>query len=237
MSHLPACPHDPIEQILPDVFMVRGSIRLNALMRISRNMAVVRHDGELTLVDPIRLSDAEEKRLVELGSVARILRLGPLHGADDPYYVDRFGARLWAPGPSDTYPLPEPDVLVDADSALPFPDAELFCFEGPKQREGALLIRRGGGLLLTCDAIQNYGDYRHNNWLARLFMPWIGFPKTTLIGPIWLKMMTPEGGSLESQFRRLLTLEFDQLLSAHGSLLPRGAHAAVEAAVNRTFPG
>ena len=45
MSHGPALPHDPIEEILPDVFMVRGTIQMNALMRITRNMAIVRHDA------------------------------------------------------------------------------------------------------------------------------------------------------------------------------------------------
>ncbi|MHC4507073.1 MAG: hypothetical protein ACYTFI_27640, partial [Planctomycetota bacterium] len=85
--------------------------------------------------------------------------------------------------------------------------------------------------------IQHYGDYRHNSLLARLVMPFIGFPRTTIVGPVWLKLMTPEGGSLESEFRRLLGLDFDTLLSAHGSLLRGGAHAAVERAVDRAFPG
>jgi hypothetical protein len=35
----------------------------------------------------------------------------------------------------------------------------------------------------------------------------------------------------------LLTWQFDGLLSAHGSLLRAGAHAAVEAALRRSFPG
>ena len=48
--------HDSIEEIQSDVFMVRGSIKMNALMTITRNMAIVRHQGDLTLVDPIRLS-------------------------------------------------------------------------------------------------------------------------------------------------------------------------------------
>ena len=55
MSDSPVYPHDPIEEIQPDVFMVRGEIKMNALMTITRNMAIVRHEGELTLVDPIRL--------------------------------------------------------------------------------------------------------------------------------------------------------------------------------------
>jgi hypothetical protein len=235
MSDTPIYDHDPIEEIQPDVFMVRGSIKLNALMTITRNMAIVRHAGELTLVDPIRLSAAEEKRLDGLGAVERILRLGPLHGVDDPYYIERYGAELWAPGPSEAHPEPKPTRVFDASTELPFPDAELFCFQGLNQPEAALLLRRGKGLLITCDAIQNYGDYRFNNLAARLLMPLIGFPKTTIVGPMWVKLMTPEGGSLESEFRRLLALDFDQLLSAHGSLLETGAHEACERAVERMF--
>jgi len=235
MDHAPAYPHDPIEEILPDVFMVRGAVRMNPLMRISRNMAIVRHEGELSLVNPIRLDAAGEAQLRALGSVKRLLRLNPLHGLDDRYYVDTFQAELWAQAKSETYPEPKIDHYLTAAEELPFPDAELFCFEGTNMPESALRIRRGGGLLLTCDAIQHYGDYRHNTLLARLAMPFIGFPKTTIVGPIWLKMMTPEGGSLESDFRRLLTLEFDSLLSAHGSLLPGGAHASVAKAVDRAF--
>lgn len=235
MSESTIYDHDPIEEIQADVFMVRGCIRMNALMTITRNMAIVRHAGELTLVDPIRLCADEEKRLDALGSVKRILRLGPFHGVDDAYYVARYAAELWAPGPSQTHPEPTPTLTVDAATELPFPDAELFCFEGLKQPEAALLLKRGTGLLITCDSIQNYGDYRYNNLPARLLMPFIGFPKTTIVGPIWLKMMTPEGGSLESEFRRLLELEFEQLLSAHGSLLETGAHAACERAVDKAF--
>ena len=236
MAYAPAYPHDPIEAILPDVFMVRGSVRLNALMRITRNMAIVRHQGELSLVNPIRLNAEGERELRALGEVKRILRLGPMHGLDDPYYVDRFGAALWCPGESKAYPEPSPDQRLTPELELPFPDAEVFCFEGTQQPESVLLLRRGGGLLLPCDSIQHYGDYRHNTLLARIVMPFIGFPRTTIIGPIWLKLMTPEGGSLRSEFERLLTLPFDDLLSAHGSLLRGGAHEAVRRAVERAFP-
>ena len=67
-------------------------------------------------------------------------------------------------------------------------------------------------------------------------MPLIGFPKTTVVGPIWLKMMTPVGGSLKSDFERLLTLDFDRLLSAHGSLLASGAKDSVAMGVRKAFP-
>jgi hypothetical protein len=236
VPHPPAYPHDPIEEIATDLFMVRGSVRLNALMRITRNMAIVRHQGELSLVNPIRLDEEGERNLLALGDIKRILRLGPMHGLDDPYYVERFGAEFWAQGESKTYPEPKIEQKLAADRPLPFPDAGLFAFEGAKQPESALLIRRDPGILLTCDAIQHYGDYRHNTLLARLVMPFIGFPKTTIVGPIWLKIMTPAGGSLKSEFERLLTLDFDRLLSAHGSLLTSGAKGSVAMAVRKAFP-
>ncbi len=235
VTHAPVYPHDPIEEVLPDVFMVRGSIRFNAFMRISRNMAILRHAGELTLVNPIRLNEDEEQNLRSLGQVKHIFRLGPFHGLDDAYYVDRFGAELWTAGESKTYPEPKADATLTPGADLPVPDTEVITFAGTRQPEIALLCHRNGGLLLTCDAIQHYGDYRHNTWLARLMMPFIGFPRTTIVGPIWLKFMTPEGGSLEAAFRSLLQHDFDMLLSAHGSFLGRGAHDAVKKAVDKAF--
>ena len=235
MTYPFARPHDPIEEIAPDVFMVRGSVRLNALMSITRNMAILRQNGELTLVNPIRLDAAGERQLRALGRVVRILRLGPMHGMDDPYYVDAFQAELWAPGQSEAYPKPKVDRVLTPGTELGLADAELFTFQGTVQPESTLLVKRGKGLLLACDGVQHYGDYRHCSLVARLAMPLIGFPKTTVVGPFWLKMMTPEGGNLESEFRRLLGLQFDALLSAHGSHLREGAHESLTQAVDRAF--
>ncbi|MCZ6656821.1 MAG: hypothetical protein O7C67_05950 [Gammaproteobacteria bacterium] len=235
MSFAPAYPHDAPEEIVEDVFMVRGSIPLNPIMRISRNMAIVRHERELTLINPIRLNDAGEAQLRELGEVKRIMRLGAFHGVDDPYYMETFGTEFWCQPGGEAYPEPSIRVELTEHTELPFPNATLFCFQGLLQPESILLVDKGDGLLLTCDAIQHYGDYLHNTLLAKLIMPFIGFPKTTIIGPIWLKLMTPEGASLESEFTRLLELPFDGLLSAHGSFLPIGAHQAVEAAFKKIF--
>ncbi len=234
-EYAPAYPHDPPAAIGPDLFMVRGSIKMNPLVRITRNMAVVRHDGELTLINPIRLTPRGETQLRSLGGIRRIMRLGAFHGIDDPYYVDTFGAEFWSQPGGKAYPGPAIDRELGPGHELPFPNAELFCFEGTVHPEAALLLKSDGGLLLTCDAIQHYGDYRHNNLLARMMMPFIGFPKTTLVGPIWLKAMTPPGGSLKREFERLLELEFDRLLGAHGSLLAGGARDAVAVALKRAL--
>ncbi len=235
MAYAPVYPHDPVEEIQPDVFMVSGSIKMNPVVRITRTMAVIRHDGDLTLIDPIRLNDEGERQLKDLGTVKRIVRLGCFHGIDDPYYVDTFGAELWSQAGSTVYTAPAITNELTEDTELPFPGAELFCFKGTKQPEAVLLLKKEGGILFSCDAIQHYGDYGRSNLPAKIMMPLIGFPKTTLIGPIWLKLQTLEGTSLKSEFERLLTLEFDNLLSAHGTYLRGGAHAAVEVALKRAF--
>ena len=66
-------------------------------------------------------------------------------------------------------------------------------------------------------------------------MPFMGFTLDTLIGPMWLKFQTPEGGSLEPDFRRLLELDFQHLVSAHGQLRRDTAKAGVTEAVNKVF--
>jgi hypothetical protein len=232
--HAPAYPHDAVEAIGDDVFAVRGSLLMGPLLRISRNMAVVRHAGELSLINPIRLNDHGIAALQQLGRIKRIVTLGALHGIDDAWYRQQFGVECWTRPGSRRYPPPAGYHRLDESTPLPFPDAQVFCFNGT-QPESAILLTRGAGLLLTCDAIQHYGDYRHASTAARLLLPLLGFPKTTLVGPIWLKAVTPPGGSMRADFERLLQWRFDRLFAAHGSLLPSGAHAAVQAAVRKAF--
>lgn len=235
MSYPATCPHDPIEQIADDVFMARGSVKLNPILRFSRNMAIVRHEGVLTLINPIRLRDGELAKLDELGKVENLMRLGAFHGQDDPFYMNRYQPRFWCQAGGTAWEEPAIDEVIGEGSALPFPDAKLFCYRGTKQPESVLLLESGKGLLLTTDSVQHYGDYSHNNLPTRLLMPFIGFPRTTIVGPFWMKLMTPEGESLKAEFERMLELRFEALLSAHGTFLPTGAHEAVQRAVHNAY--
>ncbi|MEM7467012.1 MAG: hypothetical protein AAF387_09025 [Pseudomonadota bacterium] len=236
MSYAHVFPHGDVEEIGNNIFMVRGSIKLNPVIRITRNMAVVRNGREISLINPVRVNDRVLKQIANIGEIKHLIRTGALHGVDDPYYVDNFGARMWSQPGGTAYTTPKIDVEISADTRLPFDDATAIIFEKTKQPECGLHIADGDGLLLTCDAIQNYGDYSYNNLLARMMLPFIGFPKKTLVGPIWTKLMTPEGESLESDVRKLLALPFNRLLAAHGTLLTSGAHAAVKAAIDEVFP-
>lgn len=235
MSFPPAYPHKSIEQIADDVYMARGSVKINPVVRFTRNMAIVRRDGELTLINPIRLNKAGLRQLDALGKVKHIIRLGMYHGLDDPFYMDRYAPEFWCQEGGETYKEPPIDHVLTEGGALPFDGASLFCFNNSNVAESALLLTTGKGFLLTCDAVQHYGNYSNCNLFARLLMPFIGFPRTTLIGPMWLKAATPEGASLRGEFDRLLELEFDGLLSAHGTYLKTGAREAIGKAITKAF--
>ncbi|MDE0273797.1 MAG: hypothetical protein OXP11_21615, partial [Gammaproteobacteria bacterium] len=60
MNYANPCPHGPIETVTDRLAFVRGSIRMNALLRISRNMAILKDEDGLTLVNPIRLTASGE---------------------------------------------------------------------------------------------------------------------------------------------------------------------------------
>lgn len=229
-------PHDDVVEIMPDLYMVRGTLPFKPLVYISRNMAIIKHGNELTLVNPIRLTEKGEEQLHKLGEVKRIFRLGIAHGRDDAYYKDKFNAELWAPGMSELYKEPEIDFIVKEDDELPFPDAQLMVFQNMKfGNDGMLLIKRDGGCLLACDSLQYYGDQKHHSFVARLMLPFMGF-SGMCIGPPWLKAVTPEGSSLKPDFDRVLKdWEFDKFFSAHGCLCENGAKKLVQDAVDRAF--
>ncbi len=224
-------PHDPIREVAPDLFFVGGTFQMSRLMRISRNMVVVRSGDELTLLNPIRLSAAGERELESLGTVKHVVRLGSFHGYDDAYVVARFAAKFWCQPGSDRYEMPKPDHELVAGGPLPLPDAELFEFREIRKPECALLIRRGKGLLITCDGLQHYGDFSRHSLVAKTMMPLMGFGRRMLVGPLWLKYLTKRGGTLKPDFERLLELPFDALISAHGTPLMTGAKEAVRQAV------
>lgn len=230
-----ALPHEPIEELFQDIFLVHGSIRPGLGMRMNRNMVVLRQGDELTIVSPVRLMADEEARLDALGKVKHVIRIGYFHGLDDRFYVDKYGAEFWCQPGSDRFKEPRPTKVLEEGIVLPIADAQLFCFREGKFPEAAILIQRNGGVLISSDSLQHWTDWSFGSLPAKLVMRAFGFSLRTLIGTFWLKYMTPKGGTLKNDFERLLKLKFRHLIGAHGRLCRDNAHAGVEAEIRRVF--
>lgn len=221
-------PHGALQPIFEDAWFVTGTVRFNPLVRLIRNMAVLRHGEELTVVNPVRLDAEGEAALDALGKVTHLMKIGG-HGMDDAYYQDRYGAKLWAADATD------PGATLSEDTALPLPGVRVFRFRDTVKPEAALLVEREGGLLLTCDSVQHWAPHPLMSLGARIITALMGFQNPAQIGPPWRKIMTPPGGSLQADFERMAALPFDKLLGGHGGLLEADAAAVLRASIERTF--
>lgn len=232
MSTPPPQGNGPLIEIAPDVFYVAGAVTMAPLITIPRNMIIIRHEGALTLINTVRLED--ESVLTKLGKVEHILRIGS-HGMDDAHYLEQFGAKYWAAKDMVLGEGLTADERITQNTKLPFPDASAFLFENTKHPEAAILLKRDGGLLITCDCVQNWVNTDGCSLVGRGITRMMGFIKPAQIGPPWRKAMTPAGGSLEPDFDRLAALPFDRLIAGHGVLLESGARDRLKESMVRVF--
>ncbi|MGM0516090.1 MAG: hypothetical protein ACQER6_00655 [Pseudomonadota bacterium] len=238
MNTFPAAlPHGAVEEVFPDVFFVTGAMEtrlLDADWRFSRNMTVIRDGERLVVVNSVRLDESGLEALDRLGRITDVVRLGALHGRDDPFYVQHYGARYWAmPGMTHDSGLAV-DQHLAADAPLPVSDAGLFAFRTTKIPEGILRLDRAGGILVACDALQNWvapDEFFSEDSIAR--MQEMGFFTPANFGPLWMQRAEPQA----EDFRRLLELDFRHTLCGHGAPLRETAREDFATTVNRVFGG
>jgi len=221
--HPPAHPHGALTEVFPDTFFVTGTLRMGGVLPVSfsRNMVVLREGGRLVIVNSVRLGEAGLAELEKLGRVTDVIRIAAFHGADDAFYKERFGARVWSvkgqkyvPGfdlSADAYF--RPDVEIEPSTVLPLGGARLVVVPAAPP-EGLLLVERSGGLLVSGDALQNWAaPDAYFNLPGKLMMRAFGFLRPHNVGPAWLRRTKPEAAHL----RALLEAPFEHVLPAHGA--------------------
>jgi len=234
-AYSPAWPHGRLEEIFPDVFFVNGTNRTHfggVDLQFSRGMLVVREREALTLINTVRLDEDGLLALAALGRVAHVIRLGAFHGRDDPFYRDRFGAALWSLPGTPHADGRDADQALGQHAPLPLRDAEVFVFQSAKHPEAALLLRREGGILVTCDAVQSWARV-DRFFSAETAAQYVrdGRIRPANIPSTWREACEPD----VSDFHRLLALDFRHLISAHGEPLRDDAHARLTARVTELF--
>jgi hypothetical protein len=238
--HPPAYKHGELREVLPGLHVVTGTVKLPGALpvRFSRNMTVVRQGERLVLVNSVRLDDAGLAALDKLGRVTDVVRLAGNHGSDDPFYAERYGAKVWAikgqrytagfdTSSPTTYFTPHHEV--DASAELPIAGATLFVIDS-KPSEGLLVLADHGGVVVSGDCLQNWAAAdEYFSWLARPMMKLMGFIKAHNVGPAWLKACKPP----KDQLRAILDLTFANVLPAHGAPVLGDARERYRAALER----
>ncbi len=233
----PVWPHGKIQEIFKDVFFVTGTNKTEHeghKIQTSRNMVIVRSGDELTLINTVRLDDKGLAELDRLGKVAHIAKIGVFHGRDDAFYRDRYpNSLLWnVKGMAYESGLKADRDLIPG-GEMPFKDASFFVFETSTLPEGILYIARDGGVLISCDSIQNITctDDFYNAETAKSFTS-AGLVKPANISHIWLGATQTKA----ADFHRLLkTMTFKHLITAHGEPLKDTAFEEASKTVKRVF--
>ena len=233
-KYAPAYAHNAIEELFENVFWVHGSIKMAPGMTMNRNMIILKQGGELTLINPVRLNSQEELKLCALGNIKHVLRLGDFHGLDDQYYIDRFNAEFWCQKGQSIYKEPIANTIIEEGTPTPIDNSEFFIFSKAKFPEAALLLK-DHDLLITTDSIQNLTSWSYTTFLTKIILRLMGFKKELLIGKPWIKRVTPKGESMREDFERLLDLDFDHIIAAHGTLLRGNAKPTLQQVVTNTF--
>lgn len=229
-----AVPHTEIKEIFPDsIYMVTGEISLRLPLglrcRFSRNMTILKQkDNELVLVNTVRLSEVGLKELDKLGTVTHILKIAGYHGKDDPFYKDRYkNAKVWALegsgynrgfsyDPENMYFTP--DAWITEGSSLPLKDEHQFVvIHGKKPPSESAIFLPKQSVLILGDSLQNFDK---NDPFIDFFSSWVmfamGFFTPFNVGPAWSKSIQV---SQQTMADKLLTLQFENAIPAHGTVV------------------
>jgi hypothetical protein len=231
----PALDHGSLEEIFPDVFFISGAMETvlqDIDWRFSRNMTVVRDGERLIIINSVRLSEEGLAALEQLGRVTDVVRLGSMHGRDDPFYVDRYKAEYWDMPSMEHETGLQSTRRLTTDGPLPISDASLFDFRTTQIAEGIVHLDRAGGILIACDALQNWiapDDYFSDS--SRELMQQMGFFTPANLGPIWVQRAAPEA----EDFSRLKQLSFRHALCGHGDPLRDTAFEDYSSTIKRLF--
>ncbi len=231
-----ATPHGDIEQVFDDVFVVKGSVVMAPGLQISRNMTIIRQNGDLILISAVRLNEKGLKNLDALGKVKHVVKLGAYHlgqknGLDDAFYIDRYQATLWAlPGMKHNHGLTTDQELTEQN--LPIQGARFFVYSSSKMPEGLLLLNQEDGIVIAADSLQNWAEVdTFFSDKAAAMMQQAGFFQPANIGPEWRRMNQPNA----EDFCLVKALNFKHLLPSHGTPILNSAKEQISSTIDTLY--
>ncbi|ODN43549.1 hypothetical protein [Piscirickettsia litoralis] len=230
-EYSPVWPHGEIKNIFENIYIVRGTnITEYEGMKIqhSRNMTIINQNGDLTLINTVRLSDDGLNQLDNIGQVKHVVRIGAFHGRDDAFYLDRYNAEFWAFGSIEKPVGQKINHSLSDSSSLPINDYQFFKFLGSSPEEGFIYCNCHGGIIFTCDSIKNWieVDQFFSGESGRAASE-AGEIAKARISPIWLEAT----GMRKEAFNQILGLKFKHLISAHGDVLKNTAYESVKKSI------
>lgn len=188
-EYFPLLPHGKLQNILPGIYTVQGSMRLFGLFRYSRSMTILCDKKRIGLLNPVRVDEDTLEEIEKIGDINYIFKIGQLHSVDIPFYMDRFSPELWI-NPSDPFLSKYPDALsFEDEKKIPLLAGKVKVITDSNIAESVIFTPEHGGCLHSCDAFVNMGVDPYHNLLTAFLSRFL--PKPTYIGPNWVKIAKP----------------------------------------------
>ncbi len=198
---------------------------------LTTHMTIIRSStGALCLHSPAKLSASQEAQLQELGEVTHIVAPNLFHYAAFNWARQRYPkAQALAPKQlhSKVPAIAGYTPLEQADTAL-LPDSLALPVGGiPSLNEWVFLHSPSRTLILT-DLLFNVQE-RHG--LLTPLILWLGGTSRGVAFSRLLQRSVKDAELFRNSLQRILTLDFDRVLMAHGAVIESGGKAALRAAL------
>jgi len=218
---------ESVRECFPGVYRVAGRVSIVGPVKANGCMYVVKDEGAVALIDPIRLKSRDQAVVDAIGTPTDAIILGPNHERDTAYYQERFGVRVWANGKLFTRIGIGVNTFYEPDDELP---AGLVAYDMPGTFKGETVLHHppNGGVLLVGDAIFNLQDEDLNAGL-KMVSPLGLVPKGPRTMP---RFLMDDPALAKESYRKLLACEFEGILVSHGQPILSDARTVLESLIS-----
>ena len=251
----PATGRSDLVPLLPEdennnVWTLQGTFYLVPyLLSLSNTMTIYRDQAtkELTIFNALRATPETERKILALGKIRNVVKLGQFHGAADAYYVlsPQFESpKLWVlPGGSVADGLVTDTMTIETmtSTALPVANSKLFTFDGHPFPEGFMTLPlsstsdgKAENVLVGCDGLVHMTP-ADSTWSSR-FLGWalgleftspqVNVPKPA---PLWCRKSVEALGPdiMNHWYSELGKMSWTHYIGGHGVAAKNCDHAAI----------
>ncbi|AKT38043.1 DUF4336 domain-containing protein [Chondromyces crocatus] len=212
----------------PGLWLLAAPLKMLGL-QLGTRMTVIRlDDGSVVLHSPVVIDDTLAKEIEAIGPVRHIIAPNTFHhlyvGSARDHWPE---ARVYGP---EALKKKRPDLRLDTylneNADLPFAsELQPVTIDGTLFHE-TVLVHKATKTLVSSDLLENFPDCDH--LLTRIYLKVNGVYGK----PGWsriLRLAYRDHKAARASMNRLLALDFDRVILAHGVPVERDAHDVIEA--------
>ncbi len=189
---------------------------------------IVQHEKQLCLISPIAFSETQIAEIRALGDVVQLIAPNSFHHLSFPKAQAHWpSAKTWA-----TLALmrKRKDIRFEAvlDERSLIPGLMPIVFEGAPLPSEVLLFHHHSKSLIVTDLLFNTAA-REVGFLGSVYLMLTGMNGKAKASPVW-RWFVKDKTAARRSLHRLLELDFERIVPAHGAVVESGAKAVLQSA-------